>query len=109
MRAGIQNDLIFRDFPGFPFDFAQGGESFDFAQDHEPVEPRVSANPVSARGRLAGLARNDSFVELRHSLFGPGLFGMIQVFSGMLKTQSGNGPGRCVLGLCLRQGAFHDF
>jgi hypothetical protein len=22
-----------------PFDFAQGGESFDFAQDREPVEP----------------------------------------------------------------------
>jgi hypothetical protein len=36
MRAGIQNDLIFRQFPGFPFDFAQGGE---------PVEPRVSPNP----------------------------------------------------------------
>jgi hypothetical protein len=39
MRAGIQNDLIFRDFPGFPFDFSQGGE---------PVEPRVSPNPVSS-------------------------------------------------------------
>ncbi len=30
---------------GFPFDSAQGGESFDVAQDHEPVEwpvePRV--------------------------------------------------------------------
>ncbi len=52
MRAGIQNDLFFRKFPGFPFDFAQGGE---------PVEPRVSP-------RIFGLARNDSFVELRHSL-----------------------------------------
>ena len=29
--------------PGFPFDFAQGGESFDVAQDREPVEPRISA------------------------------------------------------------------
>jgi len=26
---------------GFPFDFAQGGESFDFAQDREPVERPV--------------------------------------------------------------------
>jgi hypothetical protein len=33
MRAGIQNDLILSYFPGFPFDFAQGGE---------PAEPRVS-------------------------------------------------------------------
>jgi hypothetical protein len=33
MRAGIQNDPIFGYLPGFPFDFAQGGE---------PVEPRVS-------------------------------------------------------------------
>jgi len=24
-----------------PFDVAQGGESFDFAQDREPVEPMV--------------------------------------------------------------------
>jgi hypothetical protein len=28
--------------PGFPFDFAQGGESFDLAQDREPVEPPPS-------------------------------------------------------------------
>jgi hypothetical protein len=27
---------------GYPFDFAQGGESFDFAQDREPVEPRIT-------------------------------------------------------------------
>jgi hypothetical protein len=27
---------------GFPIDVAQGGESFDSAQDHEPVEPRLS-------------------------------------------------------------------
>jgi hypothetical protein len=33
MRAGIQNDLILYDPPGFPFGFAQGGEY---------VEPRVS-------------------------------------------------------------------
>jgi hypothetical protein len=43
-------------FSGFPFDFAQGGESFDLAQDRElverPVEPRIS--PV-----LCGLVRND--------------------------------------------------
>jgi hypothetical protein len=58
MRAGIQYDLISRELPGFPFDFAQGGE---------PVEPRVSLNPVSSAGQAAGLARNDSFVELRHS------------------------------------------
>ena len=65
MRAGIQNGLIDNSSPGFPFDFAQGGESFDLAQDRElverPVEPRVSLN-------LVLLARNDSFVELRHSL-----------------------------------------
>ena len=53
MRAGIQNDLVFRDFPGFPFDFAQGGE---------PVEPRVSP-------QIVGLARNDRYLELRRSLF----------------------------------------
>jgi hypothetical protein len=111
MRAGIQNDLIFRDFPGFPFDFAQDREPVE-----RPVEPRVSANPASSagqapyrvRGRLAGLARNDGFVELRHSLFGPGLLGMIQVFSGTLKTQSGNGPGRCVRAHCPRQEVFYD-
>jgi hypothetical protein len=51
-RRGIQNALIFPSFPGFPFDFAQGGE---------PVEPRVSLNIIL-------LARNDSFVELPHSL-----------------------------------------
>jgi hypothetical protein len=34
MRLDIENcDL--------PFDFAQGGESFDFAQDREPVERPV--------------------------------------------------------------------
>jgi hypothetical protein len=63
MRAGIQNDLILRDFPGFPFDFAQGGEL---------VEPRVSPNPVSSTGQACGLARNDSFVEWPHSLVGTG-------------------------------------
>jgi hypothetical protein len=31
---------------GFPFDFAQGGESFDFAQDREPVERRVEPPPA---------------------------------------------------------------
>jgi hypothetical protein len=46
MRAGIQYDLISRELPGFPFDFAQGGE---------PVEPRVSLNTIL-------LARNDSFL-----------------------------------------------
>jgi hypothetical protein len=65
MRAGIQSNLILIDAPGFPFDFAQGGESFDFAQDREPVEPRVSPE-------ILGLARNDSFFELRHRLLGEG-------------------------------------
>ena len=51
-RREIQNVLIFRYFPGFPFDFAQGGE---------PFELRVSP-------KIIGLARNDIFVELRHSL-----------------------------------------
>jgi hypothetical protein len=51
MRAGIQTDLVSHDPPGFPFDFAQGGE---------PVEPRVSP-------KIVGLAPNDSFVELQHS------------------------------------------
>jgi hypothetical protein len=41
-RAGIQNHSIFGIFPGFPFDFAQGGE---------PAEPRVSPNPVSSTGQ----------------------------------------------------------
>jgi hypothetical protein len=44
MRAGIQIHLIFRDRPGF----------------------RVSLN-------IVGLARNDSFVELRHSLSKEGI------------------------------------
>jgi hypothetical protein len=52
MRAGIQNDLIFRHVTGFPFDFAQGGE---------PAEPRVSPS-------IVWLARNDSSDELRYSL-----------------------------------------
>jgi hypothetical protein len=51
-RRGIQNDLVLNDPPGFPFDFAQGGE---------PAEPRVSPNIIL-------LARNDSFFELRHRL-----------------------------------------
>jgi hypothetical protein len=45
MRAGIQNDLMFRKSPGFPFDFAQGGE---------PVEPRVSPDPVSSTRQSCG-------------------------------------------------------
>jgi hypothetical protein len=32
-----------------PFDLAQGGESFDFAQDREPVERQVEPFRVSAR------------------------------------------------------------
>ena len=35
------NPLSSKQFPGFPFDSAQGGESFDVAQDHELVEWRV--------------------------------------------------------------------
>jgi len=31
---------------GFPFDCAQGGESFDFAQDREPVERPVEPPPA---------------------------------------------------------------
>jgi len=31
--------------PEFPFDYAQGGESFDFAQDREPVERLVEPPP----------------------------------------------------------------
>ena len=83
MRAGIQNVLTFRYFPGFPFDastllsidpepcrrvdFAQGGESFDLAQDRElaerPVEPWVSPT-------ILELARNDSFVGILTQLIG---------------------------------------
>ena len=43
---------ILRNVSGFPFGFAQDGE---------PVEPRVSHN-------ISLLARNDSFFELRHNL-----------------------------------------
>jgi hypothetical protein len=43
-RAAIQKGLALLRFPGFPFDFAQGGE---------PVEPRFSS-------RSAGFVRNDS-------------------------------------------------
>jgi len=65
MRAGIQDNLIFRHFSGFPFGFAQGGESFDLAQDRElverPVEPRVSP-------KILRLARKDNIVELKECL-----------------------------------------
>ena len=48
-------------FTRFPFDFAQGGESFDSAQDREPVErpvePRIS--PPEAT-----LVLNDGLGEL---------------------------------------------
>ena len=48
-----------------PIDLAQGGESFDAAQDREPVE-----RPVEPRISLcyASLVRNDGFKVLRHSL-----------------------------------------
>ena len=45
-----------------PFDLAQGGESFDFAQDREPVERlvepfRISANFIkSGEFRISGLS-----------------------------------------------------
>jgi hypothetical protein len=68
-RREIQSDLILRDFPGFPFDAStllsidlELCRRVDFAQGGERVEPRVSP-------RILGLARNDSFVELRHSLY----------------------------------------
>jgi hypothetical protein len=61
MRAGIQNDLILREFSGFPFDAStllsidpELCRRVDFAQGGEPVEPRVSPNPYRVRGRLAG-------------------------------------------------------
>jgi hypothetical protein len=68
MRAGTQNDLISRQFPGFPFDTStllsidpELSRRVDFAQGGEPVEPRVSLTVI-------GLARNDSFVDWRHGL-----------------------------------------
>ena len=39
------DSMINRFSPEFPFDFAQGGESFDFAQDREPVERLVEPPP----------------------------------------------------------------
>jgi hypothetical protein len=48
--------------PGFPFDFAQGGE---------PVEPRVSLTGIL-------LARNDAFVEWRLSLSGGAQSGIVR-------------------------------
>jgi hypothetical protein len=58
--------LIICYFPGFPFDSAQGGESFDLAQDRElverPVEPRVSPT-------ICGLARNDGSFQVSNSLW----------------------------------------
>ena len=41
---------------GFPFGYAQGGESFDFAQDREPVERPVEPFRTSISG-LSGLGR----------------------------------------------------
>jgi hypothetical protein len=40
-KAGVQMPKI----AGFPFDVAQGGESFDFALDREPVERPVEPPP----------------------------------------------------------------
>jgi hypothetical protein len=63
MRDGIQGDLMFLDSLRFPFDFAQGGESFDFAQDRELVEPRVSPNTVGGVEPYfsQGLERADAY------------------------------------------------
>jgi hypothetical protein len=68
MRAGIQNDSNYLSLPGFPFDASTSlsidpelCRRVDFAQGGEPVEPRVSP-------KIVLLARNDSFLELRHSL-----------------------------------------
>ena len=58
---------MYRTFTGFPFDFAQRGESFDFAQDREPVERPVEPRISPA---LGGLVRNDGFGELWLSLQG---------------------------------------
>jgi hypothetical protein len=51
VRAGIQNDLIFCNFPGFPFDFAQDREPVE-----RPVEPRVSpgVTVLSNQGTASG-------------------------------------------------------
>jgi hypothetical protein len=64
MRAGIQDDLISRWLPGFPFDAStllsidpELCRRVDFAQGGEPVEPWVSLNVIL-------LARNDTFDEL---------------------------------------------
>jgi len=43
LKSGSPGDHIF---PGFPFDFAQGGESFDVAQDREPVERPIEPPPT---------------------------------------------------------------
>jgi hypothetical protein len=60
-EPGSRTNLILSKFTRFPFDFAQGGESIDVAQDREPVE-----RPVEPRSPLAvgGLVRNDGFEEL---------------------------------------------
>ena len=50
-----------QEFSGYPFDFAQGGESFDFAQDREPVERPVEPRISPA---LGGLVRNDGLGKL---------------------------------------------
>jgi hypothetical protein len=72
-RAGIQKDLIFTDFP----------------------RSRVSPNPLSNTGqapyrvgsRLAGLARNDGFVEFSHSLSKPSLFSSKIIFWTMFNKK----------------------
>ena len=39
-------NIKFYNSAGFPFDFAQGGESFDVARDREPVERPVEPPPA---------------------------------------------------------------
>jgi hypothetical protein len=48
MRAGIQNDLIFREFPAYPFDFAQDRELVERLVERH-AEPRGSPCRKSRR------------------------------------------------------------
>ena len=50
-EPGSRRDSILLNFHWIPHYFAQGGESFDVAQDREPVEPRISP----AKADLSGM------------------------------------------------------
>jgi len=63
-----------------PFDLAQGGESFDFAQDREPVERLAEPFRIS----ILGFRICSPFVLLNSTLSHPRIHGLARKFTSML-------------------------